>query len=57
MNNYANDNGTGLEQQVIIIWRLPDTILVQKCVNEIFIPTGSAMRKKNQIWQHKAQNL
>lgn len=36
MNNYANDNETGLEQQVIIIRQLPDSDLVQKSVNEIF---------------------
>lgn len=50
MNNYANDNGTGLEQQVIIIWRLPDYNLVLKSVNDFFYSHWKC-NEKNQIWQ------
>lgn len=34
MSNYANDNGTGLEQQVMIARELPERFLVPKRANE-----------------------
>lgn len=44
MNNYANDNGTGLEQQVIMVKQDPERESVRKSVKENFFPTGSAIR-------------
>lgn len=53
MSNYANDNGTGLEQQVMINLQHPECILVAKSVNENFFILAGSESKKNQTWQQR----
>lgn len=56
MSNYANDNGTGLEQQVNIILDHPVRFFAIKSVNENFFTESAIVRakkKSNMAAQHR----